>query len=92
MNDVNNKFIKTLIELRGKQSIYAVSKAMGIQRATLHNYELGKKVPEDRNLELLCAFYGVPFEDLKLLIFDDQYPEGSRDREILQRLLCSKRS
>ena len=92
MSSVKSKLAQALIALRGERSAYAVSKAMGIQRAALHNYEQGRKVPEDKNLELLSNFYQVDFFDLKALIFEDEYPEGSRDKEILTLWVGGKKS
>jgi len=83
MSSVNGKFAQALVRLRGEQSLYEVSKAIGIHRAALHRYEQGKRVPEDKNLELIAAFYKVDIVKLKMLIFEDWFPEGSQDRQIL---------
>ena len=80
---VKPKLAQELINLRGEKSLYEVSMACGIHRDTLRKYEAGLKVPEDKNLEILAAFYQVPFSALKILRFDDLYPVGSRDRQIL---------
>jgi transcriptional regulator with XRE-family HTH domain len=83
VSDVKSKLAQELVRLRGTRSLYEVSMGMGLHRATLLRYEQGRKVPEDHNLQLLAQFYEVSFESLKMLIFTDQFPESSRDRQIL---------
>lgn len=89
MKPVKSKVAQRLIELRGEQSIYEVAKSVGIRRSVLQRYEAGERVPEDKNLDLLAAYYEVDFDELKVLVFEDLFPKQSRDRQVLKRWVQS---
>lgn len=80
--DAVNKLAHRLRELRGDRSLYEVGEASGIQRKQIQRYELGR-IPEDSLLHKLAKFYGVSFKELKLLVFDDLYPDGSEEQALI---------
>lgn len=88
MPTVKRKLGEKLLELRGEKSLYEVEKAAKVPRGNLYNYENGKHLPTERVLKQLADFYQFPYRELRKLYFDDYFPEGSEDREILTELLA----
>lgn len=84
MNPVKNTLGQKLKSLRGERSLYQIEKESGIARSLLRRYEVGTLIPESDMLKRLAAFYGQSFQDFKILCFEDLYPEGSEDRQILR--------
>lgn len=80
--DAVNKLAHRLRELRGDRSLYEVGEASGIQRRQIQRYELGR-VPDDSLLRKLAKFYGVTFKELKMLVFDDLYPDGTDEQAMI---------
>lgn len=71
-----------LRELRGRISLYEIEKCTGIARTLLSRYEQGKHIPTKPGLERLAKLYEVPYAELRLLQFEDQYT-GTEDEPIL---------
>jgi transcriptional regulator with XRE-family HTH domain len=82
MSNVNNHLGHKLRALRGDKTIYQVSKEVQIDRTQLKRYETGR-IPADDVLEKIALFYDVSFDELKMLSYDDLFPEGSRQRHLL---------
>jgi len=82
MSNVNNHLGQKLRELRGDKTIYQVAKEVQIDRTQLKRYEEGR-IPADEVLEKLAQFYDVPFDALRIMGFEDQFPVDSRQRQIL---------
>jgi transcriptional regulator with XRE-family HTH domain len=83
MTNVNNHLATRLRELRGERSLYKVEEGSGIPRSMLKRYESGENLPEDITLQKLSSFYAVDYAELKTLYFEDFFPSGSLNREIL---------
>ncbi len=83
MSNVKGKLAEKLRELRGETPLNQVQKATGLIRTLLRCYELGEKAIGDENLKTLSSYYNVPFAELKKLQFEDQYPTGTENRDIL---------
>ncbi len=81
------KLAAKLVELRAEQSIYQVAKSTGIHRELITRYETGESIPGNENLKILAHFYQMDYEVLKLLAFEDIYPEHSQERQLLLRWL-----
>jgi transcriptional regulator with XRE-family HTH domain len=84
MCGVKSKLGNKLRTLRGERTLYQVANAIGINRRQLQRYEEGR-LPEDEPLEKIADYYQVQFADLKELYFEDLYPEGERNREVLKK-------
>jgi transcriptional regulator with XRE-family HTH domain len=65
-----------LRELRGDLSLYEVSKATGIASADLSRYEKEDYHPSPGNLKKLADYYEVPYEDLRLLHYEDVFSDS----------------
>lgn len=83
MDSVNHLGTR-LKQLRGDRPLNQIEMASGINRGQLRRYEEGR-IPEEKQLLALCAFYNVPYEELKALCFEDLYPLGSQERNALIR-------
>lgn len=83
MLDVNKKLALRLRELRGEKTLYQVQQDTRISRSLLRRYEIGERTPEDEMLSRLANYYGVSYEELKMLYFEDIYPLASKVREVL---------
>lgn len=86
MSAVNKNLGTRLRELRGDRTVYQIYKASGIDRTQLARYEDGR-LPEPRVLKQLAEFYGIPYFELRALAFEDMFPTGSEDRELLKQWL-----
>jgi transcriptional regulator with XRE-family HTH domain len=83
MLNVNKHLAARLRELRGELSLYKVEEGSGIPRSMLKRYESGENLPEDLTLQKLSRFYDVEYSELKMLYFEDFFPEDSINRQIL---------
>ena len=87
-NVKSNKLGERLKTLRGSRPLNQVQQECGIDRGQLRRYEERERLPEDEALLKLASYYEVSFDELKILFFDDLYPEGSHNRALLKKLLC----
>lgn len=55
---------KKLRELRGSRTIKEISDATGLAWSTICSYELGQRVPEDKNKVKLAKYYNVTIQEL----------------------------
>ena len=55
---------KRLRELRGTRTIQDVADATGLGWSTVCMYELGHRIPEDRNKVVLAKYYNTTVQDL----------------------------
>lgn len=85
MSDVNSPLAQRLRALRGERSLYSVAQAMGLDRRHLKFYEDGRIPQSDEALANIASFYAVPFDELKALAFESEYPAGSPQRDSLIR-------
>jgi|GEM_PF-2033181 len=83
MASVKSKLASKLVELRGEKTLYQLAKESGIARSILFRFETGERIPTNDYLEKLSVAYKVNITELKTLCFEDLYPEGSADRELL---------
>jgi transcriptional regulator with XRE-family HTH domain len=64
-----------LRELRGSLSLYEVSKATGIPSADIGRYESENYHPTPRTLKKLAEFYEVPYKELRILYYEDEFSD-----------------
>lgn len=64
---------KNLRKLRGSRTIQEVSDATGLGWSTICSYELGKRIPEDRNKVILARYYNLTVQEL---FFDEDIAES----------------
>ena len=83
METVKSHLGERLIELRGETPLNVVEKATGVSRANLRRYENGEYIPKEAALTKLAEYYKVSYEELRKLALADQFPEGSKERNIL---------
>lgn len=88
---VNNYLGQKLTTLRGEKTLYRVEKESGVDRGQLRRYEIGETLPENESLAKLAAFYGVDFKELKMLYFEDCFPDQSQERNLLFEWVQSKK-
>lgn len=55
---------KNLRKLRGDRTIQEVSDATGLGWSTICSYELGNRIPEDRNKVILAKYYNSTVQEL----------------------------
>ena len=78
-----------LQELRGNLSLYEIEKGTGIHRKDISRYESGKYQPTRPTLKKLAEYFGVSYEELLFLYFDEQYPE-SEEQEVIYKWASQK--
>ena len=83
MASVKSKLASKLVELRGEKTLYQLAKESGMARSILFRFETGERIPTNNYLEKLAMAYKADISELKILCFEDLYPEGSVDRELL---------
>jgi transcriptional regulator with XRE-family HTH domain len=72
-----------LRELRGNRKLYDVEKATGITRIEISRYEKGNYFPSPKNLSRLAEFYGVSYDELRVLYYDDFFSDPVERRLVL---------
>lgn len=75
MFDLQN-FIERAMQGAGVTSAYGLAKATGLTEAAISNYRLGKKLPDDRAIVLLCQFTG---DDPAMLAIQIHYERAAND-------------
>lgn len=73
-----------LKELRGSLSTYEIEKESGISSAELSRYENGKHLPTPRKLQQLADYYGVKYEELRELWYDDHFSDPKERAIVLK--------
>ena len=89
MPSVKGKLASKLVALRGDKTLYQFAKECKIARSILFRLENGERFPTREYLEKLAVAYKADITELKTLYFEDLYPEGSDDRELLFRWVLS---
>jgi transcriptional regulator with XRE-family HTH domain len=73
-----------LKELRGTRALYDVEKATGITRIEVSRYEKGSYYPSPKNLSKLAEFFGVTYDELRILYYDDFFSDPKERELVLQ--------
>lgn len=81
-NSVGQK-LKTLRKGRGLTQEQAAD-ALGITRATVSNYEVGRRAPHISELKRIAEFYGVGLDYFGIVPKDEVFDLLSRAREVFQ--------
>ena len=81
-NSVGQK-LKTLRKGRGLTQEQA-AEALGITRATVSNYEVGRRAPHISELKRIAEFYGVGLDYFGIVPKDEVFDLLSRAREVFQ--------
>lgn len=81
-NDLGGK-IKTLRTGR-KLTQQDVADALGVNRTTISNYEIGRRVPSLTELKRIAEYYGVGLDYFGVATKDDVFDLLSRARDIFQ--------
>lgn len=88
MNDFG---IKLKILRKGKKLTQGeVAEQMGLNRSTISNYEIGRRMPSIKELKRFAEFYGVGLEYFGLDTKDEVFDLLSRARDIFQSDLVSQ--
>jgi transcriptional regulator with XRE-family HTH domain len=66
-----------------------MEKTIGIARTLLSRYERGKHVPSPTALQRLAAFYQVPYDELRILHFEDAFSDTT-ERDIVMKWACQE--
>lgn len=82
MNDFGNK-LKILRKGR-KLTQEDVAESLGLNRSTISNYEIGRRMPSIRELKRFAEFYGVGLEYFGIDTKDEVFDLLSRARDIFQ--------
>lgn len=85
MLSVKKRLGTKLRELRQDRSYYEVGNETSISRSNLRGYEEGTILPSEPVLRRLASFYGIPYEDLRILYYADYYDRYPEEREIVIR-------
>lgn len=81
-NDLGGK-IKTLRTGR-RLTQQDVADALGVNRTTISNYEIGRRVPSLTELKRIAEYYGVGLDYFGVATKDDVFDLLSRARDIFQ--------
>lgn len=82
MNDSIGKKLKTLRKGRGLTQEDLALK-MGLSRATISNYEVGRRSPHLSELRRFATFYGVSLDFFGIEVQDESFELLSRARSVL---------
>lgn len=89
MND--NIGIKLKILRKGRQlTQQELADKLEVNRATISNYEIGRRTPSLSELKRFAAFYGVGLDYFGVVSTDEVFELLSRAKEILQNDEISK--
>ena len=88
MNSIGHK-LKTLRKGRRLTQEQAAAK-LGITRATVSNYEVGRRSPHLSELKRLADFYGVGLDYFGIVPTDEVFDLLSRAREVFKNPAISK--
>lgn len=82
MNNIGSK-LKTLRKGR-KLTQEQVAEMLGITRATVSNYEVGRRSPHISELKRIADFYGVGLDYFGIVASDEVFDLISRAREVFK--------
>lgn len=57
--------------LRGERSLLDIEKGTGISRVQIMRFEKAQRVPNPTNMRQLAEFFGVTYQDLRTLYYED---------------------
>ena len=80
MNDINRK-LKMLRQTR-KLTQLELSEKIGLSRATISNYEVGRRVPHLPELQLYADFFGVGLDYFGVASTDEVFNILSRAKDL----------
>lgn len=80
MNDIGGK-LKTLRKGR-KLTQMELAEKLGVTRATISNYEVGRRHPHISELKRFAEFYGVGLDYFGVVTTDEVFDLISRAREV----------
>lgn len=78
-----SQLAKKLRQLRGNLSLHEVGKGSGVASADLGRYESGHYYPTKSSLKKLAEYYEIPYEDLRLLYYEDIYADDGEERDVI---------
>ena len=84
-----SKKLKLLRKGRGLTQL-ELSEKVGLSRATLSNYEVGRRMPHLNELERLAKFYGVGLDYFGIAAKDEVFDLLSRAKELFESQDVSK--
>lgn len=87
-NDIGNK-LQTLRKGR-KLSQQELAKKMGVSRATISNYEVGRRAPHLSELKRFAEFYGVGLDYFGVASTDEIFDLLSRAKSVFESSSVSK--
>lgn len=89
---MNNSIGVKLKTLRKSQRItqQAVADRVGISRATISNYEIGRRTPHLKDLQRLAAFYNVGLDYFGISTADEVLELLARAKEVFESEIVSK--
>ena len=89
MNDSISKKLKILRKGR-KLTQEQLADALGLNRATISNYEIGRRQPSLNDLKRFAEFYGVGLDYFGVVSKDEMFDLLSRARDVFESDAVSK--
>lgn len=83
MNDSIGAKLKTLRKGR-KLTQFQLAEQLGVNRATISNYEIGRRTPNLNELKRFAKFYGVGLDYFGVVTTDEVFDLISRAKDIFQ--------
>lgn len=83
MNDSIGAKLKTLRKGR-KLTQFQLAEQLGVNRATISNYEIGRRTPSLNELKRFAKFYGVGLDYFGVVTTDEVFDLISRAKDIFQ--------
>lgn len=89
MNDSIASKLKILRKGR-KLTQEQLASALGVNRATISNYEIGRRLPNLNDLKRFAEFYGVGLDYFGVVSKDEMFDLLSRARDVFESDAISK--